>query len=265
MSIRIDLPPAAAAKDPAALYNYMARTVPKINYALSFLDVPEETGDAGIRAEDPNNKSTKISQNSTNTQYPTSKAVYDYAVPQTRQVNGKALSGDVTLAAADVGAVPTDRKINEHALSSDLTLAPADLGEADYITETGSNNNGWSWVKWHSGICEMWAKTLTVSMSAWTDWTTDLKYATATISFPFSFADVNEMSIQVTLADRDGVDTEVNGLLLIARKTARNTRIRLVRKTAAGAARVDVYVRGTIATASPIVGTAQADSAVLTS
>lgn len=48
-------------------------------------------------------------------------------VPATRKVNGNALSADITLAAADVGAVPTSRKVNGKALSADITLAAADV------------------------------------------------------------------------------------------------------------------------------------------
>ena len=41
-------------------------------------------------------------------------------VPTTRTVNGKALSGNITLAAADVDAVPTTRTINGNALSANI-------------------------------------------------------------------------------------------------------------------------------------------------
>lgn len=49
-------------------------------------------------------------------------------VPQTRKVNGYALSGDLTLNASDVGAVPTTRKLNGIALTSDITLNADDVG-----------------------------------------------------------------------------------------------------------------------------------------
>ncbi len=63
------------------------------------------------------------------------------AVPVTRKVNGKALSGDITLSAADVkarasdwtpsaadvGAVPVTRKVNGKTLSGDITLSAADV------------------------------------------------------------------------------------------------------------------------------------------
>lgn len=44
------------------------------------------------------------------------------AVPITRTINGKPLSGSVTLSASDVGAVPTNRTINGKSLSGDITL-----------------------------------------------------------------------------------------------------------------------------------------------
>ena len=50
------------------------------------------------------------------------------AVPTTRKVNGKALSGDITLSAKDVSAVPTTRTVNKKALSADITLSATDLG-----------------------------------------------------------------------------------------------------------------------------------------
>ncbi|HPU18197.1 MAG TPA: hypothetical protein PLZ27_05975, partial [Bacillota bacterium] len=49
-------------------------------------------------------------------------------VPDTRKVNGKALSSDITLGAADIGAVPTTRKVNNKALSQDITLSASDVG-----------------------------------------------------------------------------------------------------------------------------------------
>lgn len=52
------------------------------------------------------------------------------AVPTSRTVNGQALSGNVTLNAGDVGAVPTSRTINGHALSTNITLDADDVGAA---------------------------------------------------------------------------------------------------------------------------------------
>ena len=58
------------------------------------------------------------------------------AVPTSRTINGKDLSGNVTLTAANVGAVPTSRTVNGHALSSNVTLTAADVGAADVETGT---------------------------------------------------------------------------------------------------------------------------------
>ena len=66
------------------------------------------------------------------------------AVPTTRTVNGKALSGNISLTAidvdarpntwtptaADVGAVPTTRTVNGKALSANISLNAADVGAA---------------------------------------------------------------------------------------------------------------------------------------
>jgi hypothetical protein len=67
-------------------------------------------------------------------------AVQAGAVPNTRKINNKALSSDVTLSASDVGAasashshsnyVPTSRTINNKALSSNITLSASDVGAA---------------------------------------------------------------------------------------------------------------------------------------
>ncbi|MGL5285893.1 MAG: hypothetical protein ACRC8D_07110, partial [Aeromonas sp.] len=60
--------------------------------------------------------------------------------PTARKVNNKALTADITLSAADVGAaaashshsdlVPTARKVNNKALSADITLSASDVGAA---------------------------------------------------------------------------------------------------------------------------------------
>lgn len=48
-------------------------------------------------------------------------------VPTSRTVNSKALSGNITLAASDVGAVPTTRTVNSKALSADISLSASDV------------------------------------------------------------------------------------------------------------------------------------------
>ena len=52
------------------------------------------------------------------------------AVPVTRKINNKPLSGDVTLGAGDVGAVPVARKVNGKQLNTDITLNAQDVGAA---------------------------------------------------------------------------------------------------------------------------------------
>lgn len=66
-------------------------------------------------------------------------------VPQTRKINNKALSADITLSASDVSAVPTTRKVNSKALSTDISLTAADVGAAtmaqvNSALETALNN-----------------------------------------------------------------------------------------------------------------------------
>lgn len=52
------------------------------------------------------------------------------AVPVTRTVNGKALGSDISLTPSDVGAVPVTRKVNGKVLSGDISLTAADVGAA---------------------------------------------------------------------------------------------------------------------------------------
>lgn len=49
-------------------------------------------------------------------------------VPNTRTINNKALSADISLTPDDVGAVPTTRTVNNKALSADITLTADDVG-----------------------------------------------------------------------------------------------------------------------------------------
>ena len=58
------------------------------------------------------------------------------AVPATRTINSKSLSGDITLTASDVGAVPTTRTINSKALSSNIALDASDVGAEPAISLT---------------------------------------------------------------------------------------------------------------------------------
>jgi hypothetical protein len=49
-------------------------------------------------------------------------------VPETRTVNGKALSTDIALDYSDVSAVPNTRTVNGKALSTDISLVASDVG-----------------------------------------------------------------------------------------------------------------------------------------
>ena len=68
-------------------------------------------------------------------------------VADTTTVNGKPLSSNVTLTAADVSAVPTTRTVNGKALSSDISLTASDVGAlatggtAAKATADASGNN----------------------------------------------------------------------------------------------------------------------------
>ena len=98
------------------------------------------------------------------------------AVPQSRKVNGHALSDNVTLTAADIGARPSDwnpdlsgyvpkgRKINGHALSADVTISPSDLTQDAthrFVSDTEKSDwNAKTQVKFFS---------VTVPLSGWND------------------------------------------------------------------------------------------------
>ncbi|ENL7332359.1 phage tail protein [Escherichia albertii] len=61
------------------------------------------------------------------------------AVQNTRKVNDKPLSADITLTYSDVNAVPTTRKVNNKALSTDITLTYSDVNAA-----AASHKHPWS-------------------------------------------------------------------------------------------------------------------------
>jgi hypothetical protein len=61
------------------------------------------------------------------------------AVPTTTTVNGHALSSNVTVTNSDLGAVPTTTTVNGHALSSNVTVTTGDLGLGTMATQSASN------------------------------------------------------------------------------------------------------------------------------
>lgn len=129
----------------------------------------------------------------------------DY-VPDTRKVNNKALSSDITLGASDVGAVPTSRKVNNKALSADITLSASDVGALADSTKYGA--------------------TIDVSLN-----TTDYKLtitlkdqdgtalATKTVDFPVESVVVNgsydstNQKIVLTLVNGNTIDIPVGALI----------------------------------------------------
>lgn len=55
------------------------------------------------------------------------------AVPETRTVNGHALDSDITLSCSEIGLVPNTRKINGKALSSDITISWSDIKDLKHV------------------------------------------------------------------------------------------------------------------------------------
>ena len=62
-------------------------------------------------------------------------------VPTSGTVNGKALSGNISLSASDVGAVPTSRTVNGKALSGNISLSASDVGAGAKSTYYFYNNS----------------------------------------------------------------------------------------------------------------------------
>ena len=83
------------------------------------------TGDMERSVYDPNNAVGSVTG-----------GIPAWGVPQTRKVNGKALTTDITLSSTDIGAVPTTRTINGLALSTNLTLST--------VFTTTLSSTGWS-------------------------------------------------------------------------------------------------------------------------
>ena len=65
-------------------------------------------------------------------------SIQEEYVPNTRKINNKALSGDISLNASDVSAVPTTRTINSKALSSNISLTASDVGAVSSSGQTAS-------------------------------------------------------------------------------------------------------------------------------
>ena len=60
------------------------------------------------------------------------------AVPNTTTVNGKPLSGNISLTASDVNAVPKTTKVNGKALSGNISLTANDVGALTQVFSIGT-------------------------------------------------------------------------------------------------------------------------------
>lgn len=237
MSFHLDMPQMPAGNDDVGqLYRDMFRMTEQLNYALSFLDLPGLTPSAP--ADQPADSVVSIGSKSTHAQKPSARAVYEYAVPQTREINGHALNADVTLDADDVGAV------GETAMQAAIGEAIAESEEryADYVVETGGSGE-WKWAKWNSGAVDIWGTGVKVTLGTAATWMTGLVYQNGEVAYPITLVNGDTAHVQTTTVNPTG-ETEINGILLVAIKQASGFQIRFVRKAAAAQVWLDVYVRG---------------------
>ena len=268
MSFMLELPQLPIgneAQQIGAIYSYLFGMASQLNYALGFLALPGSAPDSGGQVGGDEGRVATINEHSTHAQTATARAVYEYAVPQTRKINehdltedvtitadelgavpntrrinDKALTEDITLTAADLGAVPTTRQVNGKALSEDVTLTAADLGEQDYVTETGSNNNGWKWRKWHSGDVEMWCAKKSVTLGTFSSWgSTGLTRAMGAIDLPFTLAD---SSYTACVSPSEGNGTLA--MVLFVEHTTTQIKITFARPSSVATVYADVYIRG---------------------
>ena len=224
MSIQLDypgFPQGTAEAQISALYRYLTRTAGQLNYALSFLSLPE-TARAEKTAQAAEDRVARLDPNSTDAQLPSARSVVRYAAPLTRRVNGLPLTEDIELKPADLGAAPETRTVNGKALTGAVVLTPEDLGAeavanrvsavtaaadhltyptakavydfsaaADRVTETGAapaGNGTWRWRKWKSGLTELWGCGVPAGLddAVWAEYAPGGLYtAAATLDLPF--------------------------------------------------------------------------------
>ena len=89
------------------------------------------------------------------------------AVPTSRTINGKALTGNITLTAQDVSAIASSERNQANGVaglnaSGKVMQMPAAI--ADYVVEQGKNGT-WTYRKWESGVAECWGA-YTVSLES---------------------------------------------------------------------------------------------------
>lgn len=131
----------------------------------------------------------------------------------------------------------------------DAAIAASEARYNDYITDSGTvitDGNTWYYRKWSNGLVEFWTNGVTVSLRAFSDWTTELKYATGSFTFPFTMQSTETTNVQLQVVTKSGT-TEVNGIDLIAIKSTTGVSIRFVRKAAVSSVYLDVRVSGKIA------------------
>ncbi len=120
-------------------------------------------------------------------------------VPNTREINGKALSEDISLTAADVSAVPTSRTVNSKALSANIALDYTDV--TPVVTALTANT---TLALTHAGrvltMSSTSARTITIP-------------ANATVAFPIEteIAIININTGALTIAPASGVTLNSEG------------------------------------------------------
>lgn len=120
-------------------------------------------------------------------------------VPTTRTINGNALSSNITLTAASVGAKPTQTAVNSPSASGTSTSFISTISQnangvitatkanmpAPYVTAQGTSNS-WYYRKWSDKTYECW-RSITATVNITTAWG-NLYYAKiSSISYPVQF------------------------------------------------------------------------------
>jgi hypothetical protein len=102
--------------------------ISQVNNTLTFSKADGTSTSATISLKDLGITTSVADINNLNTTINNINTTLNSKVPNTRKVNNKTLSTDITLSASDVGAVPTSRTVNNKALNSNITLSASDVG-----------------------------------------------------------------------------------------------------------------------------------------
>lgn len=210
MSFMLELPQMPSgdtAQQIGAIYSYLFGLAAQLNYALGFLSLPGSAPEGSGETGGNEGRVAEITGKSTHAQTASARAVYEYAVPQTRQINLHELSEDLFLTAEDVDGVPITRTINGRPLTDDVHLVPTDLNIADHVYTHGEIGN-WSVRRWVSGKIEAWGTSIPVTPGIWTAYTTELMTSTAAITLPVEFAD-KDYTIVANVVHETGTDAGV--------------------------------------------------------